>query len=75
MYRHLFARIAAVQEGRETLPRCDLWGMHIPLGRLLKNHQTKRCDQNMQMGWLRRDVAIVSRCKEATFILTVEYDA
>ena len=37
MYRPFFAWIAAVQEGREPLPICDLYAMHIPAGRLIKN--------------------------------------
>ena len=49
MYRHFFAWIAVVQEGREPLPRCDLCVMHMPAGRLLKHQRTKRCDRNMQM--------------------------
>ena len=67
MYRHLFARIAVVQEGRDPLPRWDLCGMHIPAGRLLKHQRTKWCNQNKQMRWRRRDIKIASQCKEATF--------
>ena len=44
MYRHSFARIAVVQEGREPLPHCDLCGMFMLERRLLKHHQTKWCD-------------------------------
>ena len=72
MYRHLFSWIAVVQEGRETLPRCDLCGMHIPEGRLRKHQQTQRCDRNTQMQCRRRDVVIVSRCAEASFSLAGE---
>ena len=60
IYRNLFAWIEVVQEGREPLTRCDLWGMHMPSWRLLKHQRTKRCEHNMQMCWRRRDVAIVS---------------
>ena len=70
MYRHLFSRIAVVKEGREPLPRCDLCSMCVPEGRLIKHQRTKRCDRNMQMRWQSRDVAITSRCEEATFRLT-----
>ena len=40
MYRHFFARVAVVQEGRETLRCYDMCGMHISEGRLLKHQQT-----------------------------------
>ena len=72
MYRHFFAWIEMVQEGRKPLSRCDLCGTHMPAGRLLKHQRTKRCDQNMQMRWRRMDVAIVSQCEGEAFILTVE---
>ena len=75
MYRHLFSHKVVVQEEMEPMPRCDLFGMHMPSGRLLKHQQTERCDRNTQIRWRRRDAAIASRCKEATFSLTGEYDA
>ena len=37
MYRHFFSWIAVVQEGKKMLPRCDLYGMHMPEGRLIKH--------------------------------------
>ena len=74
MYRHFLARIKVVQEGREPLPRCDLCGMHIPAGRLLKHQREKRCNRNTQMRWRWKDVAIVSQCEGMTFILTGEDD-
>ena len=58
-----------------ALPHCDLCGMHMPAGRLLKHHRTKRYERNMQMRWRRRDVAIASRCKEVMLSLTGEDDA
>ena len=64
-----------MQEGKETLPRCDLCGMHMPAGRLTKHHRTRRCDKNRQMWWRRREAAIARRCTEASFILTVEEEA
>ena len=60
MNRHFFAWISVVKERRETLPRCDLCSMHMPAGPLLKHQQKKRCNQNTQIQWRRRDVAIVS---------------
>ena len=70
MRRNLFARIAVVQEGREPLPRCDLCGMHMPEGLILKHQQTKRSDRNTQMRWRSREVAIASLCAEVSFSLT-----
>ena len=70
-FRHFLSWIAVVQEDREPLPFCNLCGTHIPVGRLLKHHRTKQCDWNIQMRWKRRDVAIASRCMEASFSLTM----
>ena len=75
MYRNLFSRIVVVQEGRDPLPCCDLRGIHMPAGRLLKHHQTQRRDWNMQMRWQRKDVAIASQCADAYVSLTREEDA
>ena len=74
MYRHFRSKVAVVQEGVESLPRCDFCGIHIPVGWLIKHHRTSTCDKNTHMWWYRRDVAIVYRCSEATFILTGEED-
>ena len=35
MFQHFWSQIAVVQEGKESLPRCDLRGMHMPAGRLI----------------------------------------
>ena len=51
-------RVAVVQEGKEPLPRYNLCNMHMPAGRLINHHRTKRCDRNTYMQWKRRDVAI-----------------
>ena len=59
----------------EPLPCCNLCGMHMTEGRLLKHQRTQRYDRNTQMRWRRRDVAIERRCIEADFILTGEGDA
>ena len=72
MYRNFFLRIAVVQEGKEPLTLCDLCGMHIPVGRLIKHQRTRRCDRNTQMWCQRRDVMIASRCAEASFSLVGE---
>ena len=31
-----------VQEGKETLPYCDLCGIHIPSERLIKHHMIQQ---------------------------------
>ena len=64
--------MALVQEGKETLPRFDLCGIHIPVECLIKHQPTKRCDSNTQMWWRRTDVVIASRCTEMSFSLTGE---
>ena len=75
MYRHFFARIGVMQEGRDPLPLCELCGMHMPAGQLLEHQRTQQCDWKTQMRWRRRDVAITSQCAEAAFSLTGEDDA
>ena len=60
-----FSRIEVVQEGKEPLNHCDLCGIRIAEGRLIKHQRMRRCNRNMQMRWQRRDVAIVSQCMKA----------
>ena len=74
MYRHLQSKVALVQEGAKFLPCCDLFGMHMPVRRLIKYQRTARCDKNTQMRWHIRDVAIADGCSEETFSLTGEED-
>ena len=42
MYRHLISKVAVVQEWKEPLPRCDLCGMHIPAGRIIRHMEMAR---------------------------------
>ena len=49
--------------------------MHMPSGRLLNHHQTKRCNRSKKMRWQRKDITIASRCEGVAFILTGENDA
>ena len=58
-----------LQEGKELLPRCDLCGMHMLLGRLIKQQRIQRYNRNTQIWWQRRNVAIASQCAEAYFSL------
>ena len=75
MYQHFWSQVAVVQEGAETLPRCDLCRMHMTAGRLIKDLWYHRCNKNTQMRWRRRDVAIASQCIEVIFSLTGEEGA
>ena len=75
MYRHFFSCIVVVQEGMDPLPCCDLCGIQMPAGRLIKHQQTQGCNRNTQIRWQRRDVAIASQCAEASFSLMGEDEA
>ena len=75
MYQNFRSQISVVQEGAEQLPRCELFGIHMPTGRLIKHSNTAICNRNTQIRWKRRDVAIEKKCTEATFSLTGEYGA
>ena len=74
MYRPFRSNVAVVQEGVDILPCCDLCGMHMPAGRIIRHRKTARYNKNTQMRWRSRDVAITARCLEATFSLTGEYE-
>ena len=54
------------------MPYFDLCEIRILMGRLIKHWQTARCNENTQMRWRRRDVAIENNCVEETFILMGE---
>ena len=43
MYRHWKLRVAIMQEGTETFPRCDQCGMLMPAARLFKHGQLEKC--------------------------------
>ena len=67
--------MAVVQAGTELLPHCDLYGMHMPLRRIVRHRRISRFKKNTQMRWRRRDVAIAARCLKATFRLTGQEEA
>ena len=75
IYRHFFLRVVVVQEGKDPLPLCDFFFVHIAEGRLIKHQKTHQCGRNTQMRWRRRNVAIVIRCVEVSFKLTGGYVA
>ena len=72
MFCHFRSKVAVVQKGKDPLPRCDLCGMHMPAGHIIRYRKIVRCNRNTQMRWRRRDVAIAARCPEATFSLRGE---
>ena len=75
MFRHFRSKVAVVQEGKETLPCCDMCGMHMPAGWLIRHRRTARCDRNTQMRWRQQDVEIAVNCSEATFSFIGEDEA
>ena len=72
MYGKKISRIAVAQERKEPLNQCNLCGMHIPSGRLIKHHRMQQCNRNAHMRWRRRDVKISSQCTEESFSLMGE---
>ena len=50
MYCHFRSKVLVVQEVTEPLPRCDLRGMHMPSGWLIRQRRTTCCNKNNQMG-------------------------
>ena len=72
MFRHFRSKVAVVQEGKETLPCCEMCGMKIPAWRLIRHKRTARWDRNTQMMWRRWDMAVAAKCSEAMFILIGE---
>ena len=42
MFHHFRTKVAVVQEGTDTLPCCDLCGMHMPARRLIRHMRTER---------------------------------
>ena len=70
MFRHFRSWIVVFQEGREPLPRCNMCGMHMSEGRLVRNSRTERCELNMQMKLRQRDVEIAAKRVGVTFVLT-----
>ena len=70
MFHHFRSKLAVLQEGKELLPCCELWGIHIRTGRLIRHMETARYNRNTQMRWRRWDVTITDKWLEATFSLT-----
>ena len=42
MYGHFRSKVAVLQEGSEPLPQCDMCGIHMLVGRLIKHRRTVR---------------------------------
>ena len=53
IYRPFQSEVVLVQEREEPMPRCDLYIMHMPLGRLIRHQRTVQCDNNTHMRWWR----------------------
>ena len=49
VYRQFFLQVAVAQEGAEPLSRCDLCGMYMPEGRLIKHRWIAISDKNIKM--------------------------
>ena len=70
MYRKVRLKVGVLQEGRETLPRCNMCRMHMLVMRLLKHHRTACCFKNTEMRIRSRDVEVTIQCLEMEFSLT-----
>ena len=68
MYRHFRLKVVVLQEGRDSLPQCNMCGLHMPTGRLIKYHRTERCFNNIDMRLRRKDVEVTSPCAEMNFL-------
>ena len=62
-----------LQEGRQPLPCCDMCGIHIPVGRMLKYWRTAHCFKNIEIRIRCRDVEVGIQCMEMELILTRDY--
>ena len=62
MYQHWNSKVSIIQEGPELLPRCNIYGIHMPDTRLIKHRHKKRCNKVMKMRLRLRDVDMVERC-------------
>ena len=69
MYRHFHSKIAVLQEASEPLPPCNMSGMRIPAGQMIKHQRTTRCFKNTEMRLRRKDVEGASWCVEIEFNL------
>ena len=56
MYIHFCLKVTVLQEGNETLPRCDMCGMHMTEVRLVKHQRTAHCFKNREMRIRQKDV-------------------
>ena len=42
MYQHFISKVAVVQEGTEPLTHCDLCGINLPEGWIIRHRRTAR---------------------------------
>ena len=64
MYIHFHLKVAVLHKGSELLLQCDMCGMHIPAGRMIKHRRTAHCFKNMGMSLRRKDVEVTVWCAE-----------
>ena len=58
-----------LQEGSETTPRCDMCGMHMPVGRLIKYWRMACCFKRTEMRLRQKYVEVTSRYADMEFNL------
>ena len=46
MFCHFISKVEVVQEEKEPLPCCELFGIHMSAGRLIRHRRTARCNRN-----------------------------
>ena len=59
--------MSIMQEGPETLQRCDQFGMHMPAVNIFKHRQFDKCNKATKRRLRRRDVEMAARCGEIEF--------
>ena len=57
----------ALQERSETLRQCDMCGMHMPEGQMIKHRMTSSLFKNMEMRIRRKYVEVASQCANMEF--------
>ena len=69
MFRNFRSRIAVVQYGRYLLTRCNMCGIHMPAGRLVRHTRTEICERKTHIILMRWDAEIAAKCVGETFSL------
>ena len=69
LYQHWKLKVEILQEGPETLPRCDQCGMHMPAASLFKHRHTDKFNKTTERQLRRRYVEMAERCGKMEFSL------